>query len=914
MLVGREPEQRRIDALVSSARIGQSAVLVLTGVPGIGKTALLEYAVSQTAGMRVLRVTGSHSEQHLPFAGLAQLLRAKPADLDALPAPQGQALGVALALRPGEGIDRFAVGAAALTLLTRLSEQQPLAVVVDDAHLVDRASQQALVFVMRRLLADALIVLAAARTDDPCEFVADDLPRLEVTGIDLAATRDLVLAGRAQGRSHEATARIAALAEGNPLAILELAADPAAAASRWPNAPGHVSSSLTRLYAARAAALDPAARQVLLLAATAGEDLRLISRACEAAALDSGLLVAAERLGLIEIGPDRVRFAHPLTRAAVYSGASAGERRMLHSTVAGALPAQDHDRRAWHRSEAALGPDDDVAVELELLADRAAVRGAFSLAATAYSRAAQLSTDGRSSALRSLRAGEAAWRAGDWPHARALLRAVLQQVPGTLVAVDAQRLLGVVAARSGSVVEARDVLRAAAAMATALEAPAHALACQVEVVQVCFYLADADGGLAAATRIEALLADGVPVSQAPIALVAAGMGRVVAGRGGADLIRRGTRLLVAAGASGEQVDDSSWAVLGPLFLREVGAGRQLVRSAIDDQRARAALGTLPHLLFHIARDEATSDRWNHAAADYSEAIALAREFGQTTELAMSTAGMAWLVARRGASDQATAMADTAEALGHEHGIHLARVWAQHALGDLALGLGAAGLAIERYRALDAMMRGLGVLDVDLSPVPELVEALLHAGRRTEAEGLAGAHAQRAELKGQPWALARAGRVRGLLCPDDEVDSSFDAALTMHTATPDSYEQARTRLAYGARLRRARRRIDARPQLQQALDVFQALGALPWADRAAQELVATGATALRAGTDAAGRLTPRELQIALLLSDGSTVREAAASLFLSPKTVEYHLRHVYIKLGIASREQLGERLRPSAARP
>ena len=913
MLVGRQQEQRTLDALVSAARLGQSGVLVLTGPAGIGKTALLEHAVEASAGMTVLRVTGSDAERQLPFAGLAQLLRATPEDLATLPAPQARALGVALALRPGDGVDRFAVGAAVLTLLTQRSEHTPLAVVVDDAHLVDGPSQQALAFVMRRLVADAVLVLAASRDGERCELVADDLPRLGLPGLDLAATRQLVSSSRGPSVGRALAARIAELAEGNPLAVLELAVDPTVLVSQWPDAPGQVPASLARLYCSRVAALDPSARQVLLLAAVVGGDPPLLGRACDATGLAVGLLVDAERLGLVVLGPDGVRFVHPLARAAVYSGASGEQRRLLHATVASVLPAHDRDRRAWHRSEAVLGPDEDVAADLAGAAGRAAGRGAFSVAAAAYGRAALLSPDDQRRASRSLLGGEAAWHAGDGPRARAALEEVLRLVPATLAAVDAQRLLGVLAARSGSVLEARDGLAAAAAAAVALGAPAHALACEVQAVHACFYLGDAEGGLRAAVQVEALLDGGLTAAQAGVGAIAAGMGRVLAGRGGADLIRRGTELLAGAGASREPADDSTWAVMGPLFLRESGTGRDLVRTAIDDRRARAALGTLPNLLFHIARDEATSDRWARAGADYSEAITLAEEFGQTTELAMSSAGLAWLAARQGRYDDARGLADTADRLGRKHEVHLARVWARHALAEVALGSGAVDQAIERCTDLERLLHRLGVLDVDLSPVPELVEALLHAGRRTEAEALAGPFSLRAQEKGQPWALARAARLRGLLCPEEQVDACFATALALHDATPDPYERARTQLAHGARLRRERRRVDARPQLQQALDVFGELGAVPWADRAAGELVATGATALRSGVDPTSRLTPRELQIALPLADGSTVRETAAALFLSPKTVEYHLRHVYTKLGISSRARLREHLHSAAGR-
>ena len=230
------------------------------------------------------------------------------------------------------------------------------------------------------------------------------------------------------------------------------------------------------------------------------------------------------------------------------------------------------------------------------------------------------------------------------------------------------------------------------------------------------------------------------------------------------------------------------------------------------------------------------------------------------------------------------------------------------MADLELGLGRAAEAVEIYQRLATLLDQLGVLDVDLSPAPELVEALVRSRRAERAADLSAAYSERALAKGQPWALARAARAEGLLCAPGEIDGRFEGALDLHARTLDRFEEARTRLAYGSRLRRMRRRVDARPQLQLALEMFDRLGARPWADLAADELEATGATAQRAGASLTGQLTARELQIALLLAEGRTTRQAAAAAFLSPKTVEYHLRHVYTKLGVDSRAQLAERLR------
>jgi DNA-binding CsgD family transcriptional regulator len=346
-------------------------------------------------------------------------------------------------------------------------------------------------------------------------------------------------------------------------------------------------------------------------------------------------------------------------------------------------------------------------------------------------------------------------------------------------------------------------------------------------------------------------------------------------------------------------------MIGPLFLRDSTSGRGLVRQAVEDQRARAAVGTLPHLLFHIARDGAASDHWAGAAADYTEAIDLARELGQTTELAVSLSGLAWLEARAGEEEACRAHAAEALTISAAHRNNLGTAWSTYALGDLELSLGDADRAVARFEQLTAFLDEIGFADVDLSPAPELVEALLRLGRIEEALSLAASYADRAHAKGAPWAAARAHRLQGMVDASDRIDEHFRTALDLHAQTLDVYERARTQLLYGARLRRARRRVDARVQLRESVETFDRLGARRWADTAADELAATGETARRGGSDSLSLLTPRERQISRLLAEGQTTREAAAALFVSPKTVEYHLRNVYVKLAINSRAELAQ---------
>jgi len=307
------------------------------------------------------------------------------------------------------------------------------------------------------------------------------------------------------------------------------------------------------------------------------------------------------------------------------------------------------------------------------------------------------------------------------------------------------------------------------------------------------------------------------------------------------------------------------------------------------------------MLFLVARDEATSDAWARAAADYTEAIRLARDTGQTTELAMASAGLAALRARTGQEEECRAHAAVALALCRSQGLHWPEAIALLGLGELELALGDPAAALPHLREVERMLGERGVGDPDLSPHPELVEALLRLGRADEATPIAEAFLAAAETKGQPWSRARARRCLGLL--SDDFDAPFREALELHAATPDVFESARTALAYGARLRRTGRRVEAREHLRRALAQLGDLGAEPWADQAATELDLTGERVPRRPLAGIAALTPQELQVALLLADGRTTREAAAALFLSPKTVEYHLRKVYVRLGIRSRDEL-----------
>lgn len=896
MLVGRERERQVIGKLVASARVGESGTLVLTGEAGIGKSALLEDAAAAVAdaGMRVLRAAGIDAEREVPFGGLLQLLRPVLGLLDAIPAPQAEALGSALALVPGSGGERFAVGAAVLSLLSRAAEDGPVAVLVDDAHLLDPPSAQALCFAARRLTADPVVVLLAVRDEGPSVVGSAGLPTLALGG--LADEDAASLAGSVGHRlSPDARARLLAATGGNPLALLELTDEGVDALP--PGAPVPVPASLARTFARRADFLSPASRTAVLVAAAAGGDLAVTARACALLDVSVADLDEAAQAQLLTVGTDRVTFRHDLVRSGIYAEAAPATLRAVHAALARAVPPDDADRRAWHLGEATAEPDAAVATVLDDAATRARARGAHAVAAAGFERAARLTPDPADRARRLVSAAESAWRAG-LPDAAVDLLARASSLPQTSdLRIRAAALDGAVALRTGSIERARDIL-ITAGLAAADDDPDAATWLLADGIQACQFAGDIAAATSAAARIEQL--EPQTARARWVGTMATAVAGVLTGHGGPDLLRAGI-------AQAEQFladpQLAPWLVVGPLYLRESAVGRDVIPTVVGHTRARTDIGGLPILLFYVARDQATTDRWDDAVVGYTEAVQLAREAGQSTDVAACLAGLAWLEARRGDVDACRSHAAEALDIARTHHLGFFQAWAMTALAELELGAGHVEAALDGYVALDRLLTELGLVDVDLSPAAEMVEALVHLGRDAEAHALAASLTERAELKGQPWSLARAARAAGLTCPDTVVDVCFSVALGYHGHTPDDFETARTELAYGSRMRRLKRRVDARPHLRAALATFERLGAVPWADQAAAELRATGETAQRRSATGLDHLTPQELQVARMLAGGRTTREAAAALFLSPKTIEYHLRNVYLKLGVRSRSEL-----------
>jgi DNA-binding CsgD family transcriptional regulator len=490
-----------------------------------------------------------------------------------------------------------------------------------------------------------------------------------------------------------------------------------------------------------------------------------------------------------------------------------------------------------------------------------------------------------------------------------LLDRALASQPTAMLRAHVGELRGAVETRCGSLeVALATVLDAAEAIRP--EDVDTAVRLFADAIHVAFYLGDPAAAMRACASIDALVDRCADPHARSLGVMASGMALVLGGQGaeGIARVRRSAYALVVPQGASDDRFRLPLRVQGALWLRDTGPQRDVVADTIEAMREDAALGSLPYLLMHIARDGATTDRWVDAEAAYLEAIRLAEETGQSTDLAMSLAGLASLDARRGRARECREHAAAADALCVRHHLWAPTVWSRSAQGDLAAGLGDTAAAAAHYEALVRELAERGLADPDQSCAPELVETYVRLGRTDDARRLAESFAGQAVAKAQPWSLARAERALGLAPgpgAPDAAEQHFRTALELHARTPDRFETARSELAFGAWLRRGRRRVEARPVLRAALAGFDALGAAPWADAAAQELAATGETVRRRQADPLSGLTPQERQIAQMLAQGRTTRQAAAALFLSPKTVEYHLRHVYLKLDVRSRAALTE---------
>ncbi|MFF4988939.1 ATP-binding protein [Streptosporangium saharense] len=868
MLYGRAAEQAVIDRLLSEARAGRSGALLVRGEPGIGKTALLDHAAAG-GDMRVIRGTGIESEAELPFAGLHLLLRPVLDRLDALPEQQERAVRAAFGLAAVQAGDRLLVGLAVLSLLSELAEDGPLLVLVDDAQWLDRASTDALLFAARRLDAEGIALILAAR--DP--FTAQGIAELPLRGLDASAAAALL------GPDIDPVTRFRVLAEaqGNPLALIEL---PRTASGDGTAPP--LTDRVQHAFLGKVRQL-PEATQGLLAVASAEEtgDLRVVLRA--AAGFGDFLedLHPAESADLVRVEAGTVTFRHPLVRAAVYQGIPPSLRLAVHGALAEALDGpEDSDRRAWHLAMAATGPDEEVAAELERTAARASGRSGHAAAASAYERAARLSLRPDTRARRLTLAAETAAWAGQLDRTAAFVE------QGTrLLAVLPDKTLG---ARLTHARATADFLRGAprAAYEALVEGAAatggtEAARMLFQALHTAWYLGAPEVTRVAARLGELPLPDGDPL--APIvAFVTATLSRDGKIPPLAEVVARSRE--TRARCPGDLVLACGMGLVAGQDEEVAETARTLVAEA----RSLGTIGILPTLLFFLAETEMFHGRHRDALATATEGLRIARDTGQTQWAGQLGAFLAYLAALEGDEERCRTLADEALAAGPAgHG------WATWALGVLDLGKGRIEAALSR---LEPDAGGYQVAGTRC--VPDLVEAAVRLGApERAADALSGYRAWVAGT-GQPWARALLARCQALL---DDSEEHFVEALR---AEGRPFERARTALLYGEWLRRTRRKADARPHLRAALEVFERLAATPWAERARAELNATGSTAPAAPAPGLlALLTPQELQIVRLAARGLSNRDIAAQLFLSPRTVGYHLYKAYPKLGVASRGEL-----------
>ncbi|QUQ67006.1 ATP-binding protein [Kutzneria sp. CA-103260] len=868
MLLGRRREQETLDRLVRDVRDGRSRVLVLRGEAGAGKTALLDYVAGTMPAERVSRAVGVESESEIAYATLQRLCVPLMTHVDRLPAPQREALLVGLGERAGAVPDALHVGLAVLGLFAEAAAERPLLCVVDDVQWLDKMSEVILTFVARRLDAESVALVFASRDEE----LLDGLPELRVDGLpdgDARALLDSVLPGPVDARIRD---RIVAETHGNPLALLELPrgrtpAELAFGLGGRTTAP--IPNRIEQGFQRRIAELSQDTRTLLLAAAVEPlGDVPLLWRALERLNVTPDAAAPAESAELLELGA-RVRFRHPLVRSASWRSATPAELRAVHGAFADVTdPQQDPDRRAWHRAHATLGLDDEVAAELAQSADRARSRGGHAAAAAFLERAAELTADPKPRAARAFAAAQARFAAGQPAKVPELLAAAELGPLDPLHQAEVERLRAQVAFAVNRGRAAGPPLLAAARRLADLD-----LAAARETYLAAFGAAvhAGDHPRPAAEAGRALPAGDDPAGLLLTGLAAWALDGYVAALPSLRRALCEAPLLLVAPVAQEIWDDQAW--------------QRITETVLAETRVTGALSVLPTSLTARAGALLADLRLTDAAALLDEV----RTLREATGLAGDPFAELTLLALQGKEKPAVELIETVTRDADERGERRLTAMADHALAVLNNGLG-------RYAAAQAAAARVGP-HLGISPWTELVEAAIHAGDIAAATEARDRLAEHTGPAGTDWALGTQALADALVAPSD--DKFREAIDRLPLALP----AARARLLYGEWLRRENRRADARDQLRPAHEAFLAAGAGGFAERAGRELAATGETVRKRGGGAVEELTPQEAQIARLAVAGRTNPEIAAALFLSPRTVEWHLRKVFTKLGITSRREL-----------
>jgi DNA-binding CsgD family transcriptional regulator len=897
----RTSEREVLDRLLARAREGQSAVLVIRGEAGIGKTSLLRYAARHATGFRVAQVTGVEAEMELPFAGIHQLCAPVLDRLDMLPQPQQEALNIALGLASGDVPDRFLVGLAVLGLLSSAAEERPLLCLVEDAQWLDDASGLILGFIARRLLAESVAIVVTVREPNT-RHDFDGLPELLLRGLAEEDARTLLMRAAPGGLDDRVRDRIVAETRGNPLALLDLPGSMSAAelAGGFELLPATgLPRHLEDRYLQRAGELPgPTQRLLLLAAAEPMGDATLVWRAAEGLGIERSALAPAEDAQLVEVGV-RVRFRHPLVRSAVYRAAGLSERRVAHRALAEATdPDADPDRRAWHRAHAAVGVDEAVATELERSADRAQARGGAAAAAAFLAHATELTPDPGARGRRALAAAQAKFDAAASDAALELLATAELAPLDELQRARLERLRAEIAYARSRGSDAPALLLDAARRLEPLDA-AMARETHLDAMAAAMYagrLGDKPGVREAAEAAHA--APAAPQPQRPIDLLLDGLAtRFTEGySAGQPPLRRALEafrdaeeltpgdvrwLLLACRLAQDLWDDELWDVLATRGLRVA--------------RETGALSVLPTAATYRASLHIHAGEFGAASSLIEEADAIV----SATDMAPLKYASLMLAAWRGNEADGLKLIEAgrleATARGEGRGLGVTE-WATALLYN---GRGRYG------EALAAAQRGCEHDDVGVfeRTLVELIEAGVRSGATDAASAALDRLTGRTRASGTDWAHGIETGSRALLSEGPDAEPLYREAVERLARTRGLVHLARARLLYGEWLRRENRRVDAREQLRAAHEMFGDIGAEGFAERARHELQATGETARMRTDDARAVLTPQEAHIARLAKDGLSNPEIGAQLFISPRTVQYHLRKVFQKLDITSRNQL-----------
>ncbi|PKW16949.1 helix-turn-helix transcriptional regulator [Saccharopolyspora spinosa] len=908
-LRGRDRECDVLDRLLARVRTGQSSALVLRGEPGTGKTALLDYVRERASGCHLAQVVGVESEMELAFAGLHQLCAPMLDRLDRLPEPQRDALRVAFGLHEGGAPDRFLVGLAVLTLLSETAVERPLVCLVDDAQWLDRASVQAMTFAARRLLAEPVAVVFAVRepTDD---HELRDLAGLVITGLADADAAQL-LASVIHGRLDEQVRdRIIAETRGNPLALLELprAFTPAELAGGFglPR-PGPVAGCVEQCFTRRLQSVPADTRRLLLTAAAdPSGDAGLLWRAVARLGIAADAAAPAEAAGLIEIGA-QVRFRHPLVRSATYRSAPPQERQQVHRALSEVTdPEVEPDRRAWHRARAAQGPDEVVAGELERSADRAQNRGGIAAAAAFLAKATELTPQPARRGARALAAAQTKLDAGA-PDASLGLLAIAEAAPlDELQHARADLLRAEIALAVNRGRNAPPLLLRAAERLEPLDV-ALARETYLEALEAAIFTGRIGNGDDALRAAEAARpAPPAPQPPRPIDLMLDGLAvRFTEGfAAGAPQLQRAVQAFRLSDAP--SAEDLRW---GGLVCRvatdlcDDEAWHELATRGLSRARDTGALTALATALSYCAGAHVHAGELDVASEMLDEADAIAQAAGNAPH---RYAAMT-LTATRGREGPALELIETSARDADTRGEGRAITMADYATALLYNGLGdyqTAFAAAERACQRDQ-------LSVYWWALAELVEAGVRSGHRDVAADALQRLQERTGACGTDWAFGTEARSRALLSEGEQAEALYREATERLARSRAAVHRARAHLLHGEWLRRENRRLEAREQLRYAHDMFSRIGAEAFAERARRELVATGETVHRVTPQTLVVLTAQEAQIARLARDGHTNPEIGAQLFLSPRTVEWHLRKVFTKLAIGSRRELRRAL-PNAA--